>query len=87
MQPLRIIEIIDGACDGLHDVLTRAPNLSPQEFRFQGLEEALRDRIVPAVSLSAHGHDKAMGGKELHFQGARQTHAPEPIIIASSVFI
>ncbi len=64
MQPLRIIEIIDVACDSLFDVLARPPCLPPQEFSFQGLEEAFRDSIVPAVSFSAHRHDKAMSREE-----------------------
>lgn len=64
MQPLRVVEIIDVGCDSLLDVLTAHPGLLPQEFSFQGLEEAFRDSIVPAVSPSAHGHDKAMGRKE-----------------------
>lgn len=64
MQPLRIIEIIDVGCHSLLDLLTRHPCVPPQKFSFHGLEEAFRDRIVPAVSLSAHGHDKTMGRKE-----------------------
>lgn len=47
-------EIIDGVCGGLSDLLTCAPWLSPQAFGLQGFEKALRDSIVPAVSLSAH---------------------------------
>ncbi|OUJ02618.1 hypothetical protein HK14_05390 [Acetobacter cibinongensis] len=65
MQPLRIIEIIDVGCDSVLDVLTRHPCLLPQEFSFQGLEEAFRDGILPAVPLSAHGYEKAISRKEL----------------------
>lgn len=65
MEPLRIVKIIDVACDGLLDLLARHPCVLPQEFSFQCLEKAVRDSIVPAVSLSAHEHDKAMSKKDL----------------------
>ncbi len=65
MPPLRVVEIVDVKSDGLLDLLTCAPGLSPHEFCFQGFEEAFCHCIIPAVSLSAHGHEKAMSRKEL----------------------
>nr|WP_235045126.1 hypothetical protein [Gluconobacter thailandicus] len=65
MQPLRVVDIVDVRSDGLLNLLTRALNLSPHEFYFQGFEEALSHCTIPTVSLSAHGYEKAMSGKEL----------------------
>lgn len=65
MHSLRNVEFVDVGCDSLLDLLTCAPGLPPHEFCFQGFEEAFRHGIIPAVSLSAHGHDKTMGRKEL----------------------
>lgn len=54
MQPLRIVKIIDVVCDDLLDLLKRHPCVPPQEFSFRGLEEALRDSMVPTGWVQWH---------------------------------
>lgn len=89
MPPLRVVEIVDVKSDGLLDLLTCAPGLSPQEFRFQGFEEAPRHCIIPAVSLcgswTRESHEqKGADGKPLNNTDCHDLHDGHSLVVADA---
>ncbi len=48
------------------------------ELRFERMEEAFHDRIVPAIRAATHAHRDAMAGQQLTGTGERHTASRDP---------
>ena len=65
MQPLRVVEHLDGGEAFPFNVIRFNPINVIQSFCFQCPEERFVQRMVPTVSLPAHALDKVMGADRL----------------------
>src|SRR3989449_3302634 len=61
MPSLPVVEYLQVLEDGAVRVRVRRPVRLVCEFDLERREEALRDRVVPAVAAPAHAHDDAVG--------------------------
>src|SRR5437016_1496144 len=61
MPSLPVVEDLQVLEDGAVGVRVRRPVRLVCEFDLERREEALRDRVVPAVAAPAHAHDDAVG--------------------------
>lgn len=85
MQPLWVVEIVDVARDGLLGLVTCAPGLSSQEFRFQDFEEALSHRIIPFCSWTRESHEqKGAAGMPLNNTDCHDRHDGRSLVVADA---
>jgi hypothetical protein len=54
MFSLGIVEAIDVLKEGITDLLSCCPSLTPDQFSFEGFEEGLDSGIVVAIAFAAH---------------------------------
>lgn len=61
MPAPRIVEAVDIIADGVHSGILGRSTTPEQHLLPQGAEEALYDRIIPAIALPAHAATHAAG--------------------------
>jgi hypothetical protein len=55
----RVVKTVDVLKEGLSNLVTGGPGVTPDQFSFQGFEEGLDNSIVITIALAAHRDGEA----------------------------